>query len=616
MADHSKKRVQLPKNHAPEHTIFQQADWLTLSPALKGNEDAALLSPVLQNEANECATPLPPASQPEDDEFVMSVPPVSPHEIDESEKIQLISSRSEQGSPYEPELGPLPPVYLQFVRRCLRENEHGDALLFVHLFLDRCAHDASADAWYVWLEQYWEEDWRNYPRLLVCGTLANIYQKASILLSEQPLKKPMSEHTSSQSVVTLDDKQQQHEASSEDERRKERIALNNRIKQLKTLARTEHVLSYAKTLLAVESKVWDANPWLLGTKQGVIDLRTGTLRPGRPDDYIRTIIPTEWKGLDEPAPRFEQFLSEIFADREETERDELIAFLQRALGYGITGQVNEHIFLMLYGEEGRNGKDTLMHVLGHVLGNAAGAISQDVLLARGRASTPGSATPHLCGLQGKRIAWASEPGSQARFAIDQIKLLTGGGDFVARQLYARERTFKPSHLLILLSNHKPEADASDHAFWERLCPIIFNLRFVEKPERANERACDTRLARDLEAEASGILAWLVRGTLEWHRLGLAIPESVRQARREYRRSESTIKDFVRDRCMLDAEAQTSAGTLHKAYREWTSANGLKPVSNKQFAQEMKQVEGVVCNHTKQGNLYIGMGLKPESEEIN
>ncbi len=440
-----------------------------------------------------------------------------------------------------------------------------------------------------------------------------MYQKASITVNEQFAQENDPRNDQARSIDLLEEtslKQREQEA----EKRQQRVigALGERVEDLKSLRRTRNVLSCTQTLLAVETKVWDANPWLLGTKHGVIDLRTGTLRPGQPDDSIRTLIPTRWKGLDEPAPRFEQFLREIFADREEGERAELIAFLQRVLGYGITGHVNEHVFLMLYGEEGRSGKNTLMHVLSHVLGKAVGVVSPDVLIAGGRFSTPDSAKPHLCGLQGKRIAWASEPGKGARFATDQIKMLTGGESIVARQLYAREITFKPSHLLILLSNHKPEADPADRAFWERICPIVFNMRFVAQPEQANERLRDIHLAHGLETESSGILAWLVRGALEWHRLGLAIPQCVLRAREEYRVEESSVADFVRERCTLAASAQTPAGALYKAYRAWATANGLTPVGNNQFAREMRQVEGVSWQRSKHARLYLGIALQDQS----
>src|SRR5260370_11729603 len=158
--------------------------------------------------------------------------------------------------------------------------------------------------------------------------------------------------------------------------------LIERAKARKPRRRAQAVLTYAQAYLSITSRQWDTNPWLLGTREGVLDLHTGELRDGRPEEYIRTIIPTAWRGLSEPAPRFEQFLREIFADRAEAEREELIAFLQRALGYGISGEVIEHIFLVLYGEEGRNGKDTLMSVLQAVLGATVGAGSHDALPAR------------------------------------------------------------------------------------------------------------------------------------------------------------------------------------------------------------------------------------------
>ncbi|HEY3993984.1 MAG TPA: phage/plasmid primase, P4 family [Ktedonobacteraceae bacterium] len=404
-----------------------------------------------------------------------------------------------------------------------------------------------------------------------------------------------------------------HQQEADTARLKERERhklLAQRTEQLRALWRADNVLGHAHARLGMKTRKWDSHPWLLGTKQGVIDLRTGILRAGQPDDHVRALIPTAWKGLDEPAPRFMQFLREIFGDRAEAEREELIAFLQRALGYGITGNVKENVFLMLYSEEGCNEKDMLMHTLEYVLGKAVGAVSSDVLMS----TTPETTKSHLSSLQGKRIAWASESSREPRFAIEQIKQLTSGGEIVARQLYTREYAFSPSHLLILLTNYRPEADAADSVFWERLCPLVFNVRFVEKPKRANERLRDPQLSVALEAEASGILAWLVRGALEWTRLGLAIPKSVRKVRQEYRCSESSVPDFVDQCCVLVAEARTPANLLYKHYKRWASDNDLTPVNNKQFARELKQVVGVSYKkRAASGNMYAGIRLCVEHE---
>src|SRR5262249_33282059 len=152
---------------------------------------------------------------------------------------------------------------------------------------------------------------------------------------------------------------------------------------------------------------------------------TGERRDGRPADYIRSVCPTSWQGMHAPCPRFEQFLAEIFEDK--PDREALIAFLQRVVGYGITGLSTEHIFPILYREEGRNGTDTLLSTLSDVLGPLVGAISNDVFVAAERLRAGGAATPHLCDLQGKRLVWGSETKQGDKFNISLIKLLTGGG---------------------------------------------------------------------------------------------------------------------------------------------------------------------------------------------
>ncbi len=144
--------------------------------------------------------------------------------------------------------------------------------------------------------------------------------------------------------------------------------LIGRARALKKLQRVQAILTYAQAYLKITARQWDTNPWLLACQSGVLDVRTGELQAGRPDDYIRTTIPTAWTGIDTPCQRWERFLDEIFADKPEQERSDLIAFLQRLLGYGITGSTVHHLFAILYGEEGRNGKDTLLETIKSVLG--------------------------------------------------------------------------------------------------------------------------------------------------------------------------------------------------------------------------------------------------------
>jgi len=498
---------------------------------------------------------------------------------------------------------PLPATEIDFVLDCLRDGEKGDARLYAHLFRGQCIYDHTEKLWYEWQRHYWKPDETKHALLMASNHLAGQYMQASAELSEE----------AAQAEKRLDP--DLLKKSPVDDPRIKRYewlkattgALIERAKALKTLRRAQAVLTYAQAYLSITSREWDTNPWLLGTREGVLDLKTGRLCDGRPEEYLRTIIPTTWRGLDEPAPRFEQYLREVFADRPEAERDELIAFLQRALGYGITGHVTEHIFLMLYGEEGRNGKDTLMTRLQRVLGSTVGAVSNDVILAsHSKFLTPGSAKPHLCALQGKRIVWASETSKGARFDVGQVKFLTGGGDIPARQLYGRDYTFMPSHLLILLTNHKPHADAQDSAFWDRLCPIIFTIRFVDNPTAPHEHQKDRALGDTLDVEASGILAWLVRGCLAWQREGLNIPASVLLARREYRGEEDTLGHFLSECCVVQEQFSIKASRLYERYKEWALDNTLKAMNGTAFGLEMKK--RFEQKRKNDGLVYCGIAL--------
>lgn len=460
----------------------------------------------------------------------------------------------------------------KFVVECLKQNEWGDSLLFAQLFRGEAIYDHTEKVWYLWHHHYWKRDDVGRVKSLVSGVLANIYIDAM---------KPLNIQLTGLNVPAATDEQKVQASQLQ----KTISALYSRAVDLRSIARCKNVLSFASSQegMGLIANQWDRNKWTLALPNGVLNLRTGKCEKGNPEDYIRTIAPTEWQGPDAPAPRFEQALDEMFADRPDPERRELIGFFHRLMGYGITGEVSEHIFAVLFGEDGRNGKDTLQHIFTYVLGEASGAISKDVLLDMGKQHAAGGATPHLCDLHGKRVAWASEPEKGAHFNVGQVKELSGGGEIRVRPLYAKDYySIKPTHLLILLTNHKPRADANDSAFWSRLRLITFNQRFLDNPDpnKKNEHKADTMLWPVLESEASGILAWLVRGCLEWQEHGLSTPQSVIDAGNLYRKEEDVIGQFIEERCdTSDPKAKTLASRLYTAYSNWCDIGNRKAKMN-------------------------------------
>jgi P4 family phage/plasmid primase-like protien len=252
-------------------------------------------------------------------------------------------------------------------------------------------------------------------------------------------------------------------------------------KKLRNIGRINNVLTLAQELLGIKGSEWDSDPWLLGVANGVIDLRTGKLRNGRAADYIRTVAPTAWKGLDAPCPRWERFVSEVLSD--EADR---VTFLQRLLGYGLNGTTSEHVLGICVGERGRYGKRVLFEALQHVLGDYASAGSTDVLIGQHFGRTAGSAQPHLMGLQGKRVIYCSETEEHDKLSTAQVKNITGGDPITARWLNANPVTFMPTHTLFLQTNRKPQAPADDDALWERVKVIEFKVRFVDEPKAPDE----------------------------------------------------------------------------------------------------------------------------------
>lgn len=361
----------------------------------------------------------------------------------------------------------------------------------------------------------------------------------------------------------------------------------NRIQQLQTVKRKEYILKLARTgddSLAIRGDEWDKQDMLLGVLNGVIELENGILRPGNPTDYIMTVAPTMFHGLDFPAPIWEKFLLDIFNNDVE-----LVAYIQRLLGYGITGMTNHHVIPIFYGPHGRNGKGTILETMKFALGKITYKTRSEVLLESRYSAARGAADADTLAFRGKRIIWASETGDGRALNAAKLKELCGGDTLNARAPYGKRPVeFSPTHLLILLTNDRPAAPANDDALWERIHLIPFNIRFVDNPHGPNERKADHDLLEKLKAEASGILAWLVRGCIQFKAEGLNPPDSVRFATSEYRTYEDDIGRFILEKCVCRNDVSEKISDIYNAYSPWHELSGLpgKAISLKKLSQRL------------------------------
>ena len=482
-----------------------------------------------------------------------------------------------------------PQLPIKFLLTCLSRQERGDGELLQHIYRNRVLFDHSEQneaGWHFWNGNHWQHDRVARIKLLISGQAAAQYLGGAADLNRQ--------------ASTAQESGQLEKAAS---LRSQSDAMAKRARDLRRRNRAGNALDFAASLVGVTGDVWDAKPLLLPVKNGVVDLPTGELRPGKPKYHIRTVSPVEWQGIDAPCPRFEAFVTEIMNHDEA-----MVGFLQRLFGYASSGLSTEHVFPILWGETGRNGKDTLLETIGYVLGPLAAAVTKDTVMDAGGRRSSGAAEPHIYDLKGKRLVWASEPREDARLDAAQVKLITGGGTLKARPLYGNLVEWEPTHLVMLVTNPRPEAPADDEALWARIRLIPFTQRFVNDPMMPNEHKADPLLREKLKTEASGILAWLVRGFIAYQQLGLADPESVRSASKDYRHREDVLSHFLDDRCEEAANGYVAAGVLFEAYKQWCADNGLESIKGRPFG-EMVAGRFLRQKH-RTGRVYAGLKLKP------
>jgi putative DNA primase/helicase len=310
--------------------------------------------------------------------------------------------------------------------------------------------------------------------------------------------------------------------------------------------------------LDVEKRL-NKHPHLLAFRNGVVDLRTGELRPHDPSLYLSQCLDLDYRP-DATAPRWESFLAEVFPDN-----PELPDYLRHLVGYGITGETSEQVFAVLWGR-GANGKSVFLESLRHVFGDITRTASFETFEARtGRGGGP---SEDLASLHGGRLVLASEGEQGARMAESLIKRVTGGEAIRCRRLYRDGFTFTPEFLVLLATNAKPEFRGQDEGLWRRVNLIPFTRYF-----RPEER--DLHLARKLRNEAEGIAAWAVQGAQDWYANGLLAPEIVQVATTDYRYESDELVGFYPG-VIIDSPGDTMLGSeVMSAYIEWAHGEGIR-----------------------------------------
>lgn len=357
-------------------------------------------------------------------------------------------------------------------------------------------------------------------------------------------------------------------------------------------AKRRAMLHTAGAKLPTHPAELDRDPWLLAVENGTLDLRTGELLAHRRGDMITKLAPVTY----DPAAEAPLWLA--FLDRIMQGNANLIGFLQRAIGYSLTGDTREQVFFIAHGS-GANGKTTLIETIMALLGDYGTTTPVETLMIK---KGMGGIPADIARLRGARLVTATEGEQGQRLAESLVKRLVGQDTITARFLYGEFFEFAPILKLWLATNHKPKIAGTDQAIWRRIKLIPFSVRI---PDAEQDKTLKVRL----RAELPGVLAWAVRGCLDWQRDGLGAPPEVRNATEAYQTEEDTLAGWLEECCVQGGNAEAGAGELYASYKAWCDANGERCETGTMFGRRLGE-RGFDKVRVRNKTTYIGLGLAP------
>lgn len=414
------------------------------------------------------------------------------------------------------------------------------------------------NAWLAWDGKRWKRDDAGLVEQHAKATVATIYAEASDTQDEDERKKIAAWAMKSES--------------------------RDRIRAMIDLARSE-------PRIPIQPDELDQHPMLLNVQNGTVDLRTGKLHRHRREDLITALAPVH-HDPEATCPTFDAFIARIMDDKEA-----LLSYVQRLIGYCLTADVSEQVLAFAYGS-GANGKSTLIKVLLAMLGkDYATQAAPELLLIGDRHPT------ELADLRGLRFVAAIEVEDGRRMAEGLVKQMTGGDVLKARYMRENFFQFEPTFKLLLAANHKPTIRGTDHAIWRRIRMIPFTVTIPDEEK-------DLRLGDKLRDELPGILAWAVRGCLAWQKEGLTPPQEVTAATAEYRGEMDVLARYLEERTVRIEGAQTQAKALYADYLDWCKEQNERELNATRFGRSLAERDGIdkYRDPSSGRTYYMGLGL--------
>jgi putative DNA primase/helicase len=353
-------------------------------------------------------------------------------------------------------------------------------------------------------------------------------------------------------------------------------------------------LAQSEPGIAVQPDAFDRDPMILNTPSGVVDLRTGETRPHAADDLAMHMTGAPFEA-NASSPLLDFVLSEATGGDEE-----IIAFLGRVFGYAATGRTDEEKLFLIHGPAA-SAKSTLIEAVKASLGSYAMTADFTAFISR-ESSGPRN---DIARLAGARLVSSIEVEKGRKLAEGLVKSVTGGDLVTARFLHKEAFTFKPGFKLFLVANDAPRADDEDTGLWRRIARVPFEhvVPKEKRDPRVKATLCNPRVS------GPAILAWMVRGCLEWQRIGLSIPAVIEAATEAYRESQDPLAEFFADECTFSPGAWASRDAILKRYERWREHSGTRfPLTPKTMADRLRKRDGLSEGKRSGVRGWIGIGL--------
>ena len=431
-------------------------------------------------------------------------------------------------------------------------DDTGNADRFVDRFVNRVKYSYIDKGWYFYNGKKWEFDLQGQVKSLTEEVIQNMKVELAYCENEDE-EKQFFKHL--------------------------KYTRNNKGKT-NMLKESEHRLS----ILPDE---FDRKKDVFNCMNGVVSLRNGELSNHSYEQYLSKISYVEYTdNID--CPMWIEFLNQIFGHDQE-----LIDYIQKAVGYSMSGSTKEQCVFFCYGN-GRNGKSTFLDIISAIMGDYATNIQPETIMVQNRQS---GANSDIARLKGARFVTTVEPNEGARINEGLLKQLTGGDIVTARHLYGREFEFEPEFKLWMSTNHKPIIRGRDLGIWRRMHLIPFTVQIPDEK-------VDKNLKYKLKKELTGILNWAVEGAIKWQREGLEMPKAVKEAVKEYQSEMDVISAFL-DECTERGPGEIKASELYKAYTHWADENNEYKMSNTRFGKEI----GLRFQRIKRRDAYYFQGIR-------